>query len=262
MHRGYTKRWRKRWDKGYHKDLLLWVMMDWFIDHANYKEKEFPFVWKGAVVEMVKIKRGECFFTFEGLANRLKGPNNAVSRKMVRSRVQILEKIGFLGHKSGRKYQVVSILNYDLYNPPKETEGRQSGRHRDIKGTLKGHQWDITNKDKRKIKKDNKEKVTPTFFEKELTQKIEFLKCYGIFSDADLFVNFQKNHNRDEKLICHAFNQLFKKSENGAGGLFRQWEGKQAWAYCEKIILAEGAIKNARQSERESDKHKKELREI
>ena len=35
MHRGYTKRWRKRWDKGYHKDPVLWIMMDYFIDFAH-----------------------------------------------------------------------------------------------------------------------------------------------------------------------------------------------------------------------------------
>ena len=31
---GWTKHHRQRWDKGYHLDLLLWVIMDYFIDFA------------------------------------------------------------------------------------------------------------------------------------------------------------------------------------------------------------------------------------
>ena len=154
MHRGYTKRWRKRWDKGVHQDHLLWVMMDYFIDFANYEDREFPFFWRGALVEMVKIKRGQCFFTFEGLRNLLNGPLNPVSRKMVRRRVEILEKIEFLAHQQGHHYQIVTILNYDRYNPLPETEGHQSAYQRDTKGTSKGHQRDIPNN----INKDNKDK--------------------------------------------------------------------------------------------------------
>ena len=126
MHRGYTKRWRKRWKNGYHQDFLLWIMMDYFIDYANWKDNEFPFIWKGKLVEMVKIKRGECFFTFKGLADFLNSSKNKVSRKMVRERVVVLQKIGFLGHKKGHQYQVVTVLNYDKYNPPTEDECHQS----------------------------------------------------------------------------------------------------------------------------------------
>ena len=110
MHRGYTKRWRKRWDKGYHQDLLLWALMDYFIDFANWKDNEFPFLWKGKLVNMVKLKRGQCFFTFKSLAELFEGPKNKVSRKMVRQRIKILEKIGFLEHIQGQQYQIIFIV--------------------------------------------------------------------------------------------------------------------------------------------------------
>lgn len=140
MHRGYTKRWRKRWDKGYHQDLLLFVMMDYFIDFATWKDKEFAFAWKGKIVEMVKTKRGQCFFTFKQLANFLTGPKNKVSRKMIRERVKILQKIGFLEHKQGHQYQVVTILNYDKYNPTDEEAAHQPAHQPTINRPSIDHQ--------------------------------------------------------------------------------------------------------------------------
>ena len=40
---GWTKHHRQRWDKGYHLDQLLWVIMDYFIDFANWEDGEVFF---------------------------------------------------------------------------------------------------------------------------------------------------------------------------------------------------------------------------
>ena len=170
MHRGYTKRWRKRWDKGYHKDRLLWVMMSYFIDFATYKDKEFAFTWKGKVVEIIKLKRGQCFFTYKGLADFLTGPKNNVSRKMVRERTRTLQKIGFLEHQYGHKYQVVTISNYEKYNPIEDRKEPHSSHQSTINRPLIDHQSTTTNN----IKKDNKEKeyksraIFPDWIDKDL----------------------------------------------------------------------------------------------
>ena len=65
MNRGYTKRWRKKRDKGYHQDPLLWVMMDYFIDYANYKEFGFTSIeiLETLIVEIIillnaQVRRG------------------------------------------------------------------------------------------------------------------------------------------------------------------------------------------------------------
>jgi hypothetical protein len=160
MHRGYTKRWRKRWDKGYHLDHLLWIMMDYFIDFANWKENEFPFLWKGKLVDMVKVSRGQCFFTISGLADFLKGPKNKVSRDMIRSRLQILEKIGFLSRSPSRQYQIITVLNYDKYNPMEKEEPHKESHETHMNATSNPHQTHTPNKDK-KVKKVNT--YTPEF---------------------------------------------------------------------------------------------------
>ena len=155
MDNGYTKRWRKRWDKGYHKDLLLWAMMDYFIDFANWQDREFPFFWNGSLSHMVKLKRGQCFFTYQGLAEFFESPEAAVSRKMVKSRTLKLTKLGFLGHVEGRLYQVVTVLNYDKYNPLPDTEGHVKGHVGAMWGPSEGHVRAIPNK-LNNIKKVNK----------------------------------------------------------------------------------------------------------
>ena len=114
-------------------------MMDYFIDFANWQDREFPFFWKGKLVEMVKIKRGQCFFTFKGLADFLKSPKYNVSRKMVRQRTAVLEKMGFLCHQYGHQYQIITVLNYDKYNPLKKDEGHQSAHQWDTNGTPMDH---------------------------------------------------------------------------------------------------------------------------
>lgn len=113
MRRGYTKRWRKRWEKGYHKDPLLWLIMDYFIDHANHKDSIIflPNVGK------VEIKRGQHLFSDRQLANLL-----SVNRQKIRTRIKILKTTHFLTTKSTHKYTIATILNYDIYQPKKDEE--------------------------------------------------------------------------------------------------------------------------------------------
>jgi hypothetical protein len=155
MYRGYTKRWRKRWDKGYHKDPLLFLLMDYFIDFANYEDKEFPFIWKGKLIEMVKVKRGQHFFTVKGLTEFLRNPRNKLSRKIVRGRLATMKRIDFLDIQSTHHYSIATVLKYDIYNPLLNSEGQPIGPPTDPpKAHQPTHQKTTPNKDK-KVKKVN-----------------------------------------------------------------------------------------------------------
>jgi hypothetical protein len=108
MHRGYTKRWRKRWLKGYHKDPLLWVLMDYFIDVATYKDKE---VYKKGVGK-IKLDRGQWFFTYRELAEFM-----SVNPRRIRTCMSRLTNIGFSTHTSTQQYTIITIVNYNTYQP-------------------------------------------------------------------------------------------------------------------------------------------------
>ena len=103
MHRGYTKRWRKRWDKDYCKDHLLFTMMEYFIDHANYKDTEVFFPNIGTI----PLKRGEHIFSTVKLAVKL-----GVNRQRIRTKLKILENVEFLTTETTNKYTKIFVLNY------------------------------------------------------------------------------------------------------------------------------------------------------
>lgn len=107
MNRGYTKRWRKRWDKGYHRDPLLWIMMDYFIDFANHCDSEVYLAGAG----IIPLKRGQHVFGTAQMADFL-----GVDRGRIRRKLKILENINFLTIKTTSKYSIATIINYDTYN--------------------------------------------------------------------------------------------------------------------------------------------------
>jgi hypothetical protein len=117
MHRGWTKRWRKRWDTGYHRDPLLWVIMSWFIDHANHTDKTLFIAGK-----KLTVKRGQRVYSQPRLAEFF-----GVGRRQIRTRLDVLENIGFLTNKTTKKYSIATVLNYDKYQGNDEGE-RPSNR--------------------------------------------------------------------------------------------------------------------------------------
>ena len=140
MHRGFTKRWRKRWDAGYHQDHLLWVIMDYAIDHARGTAgkvylKEFNLT--------INVERGDFVFSYRGLAKTLKA-----SVKQIRSRCGFIESTGFWARKRAHPCMVVSLCKYNLYNPLNDKQGHS-------KGHTEGTPWAQYNE----CKKNDKERA-------------------------------------------------------------------------------------------------------
>jgi len=117
MHRGYTKRWRKRWDKGYHYDPDLWLLMDYFIDHANYRDTRVFFPGCG----LIPLKRGQHIFGTPQLSVFMRWDRGRTRRKL-----KILKNIGFLTIKTTNKYSIASVINYDTYQPTDQQNDQQN----------------------------------------------------------------------------------------------------------------------------------------
>jgi len=156
MHRGYTKRWRKRWDKGTHKDPLLWVMMDYFIDFANWKDTEVPFIRGGKLIELIELKRGQHLFTISGVAEFLD-----VSRDKIRARLQKLAGgMQFLHIKTHRLFSIATILNYERYQSQDDCNPHEYPQLTHRRPTGDPQVTHTPNKDK-KDKKVKKDKIPP-----------------------------------------------------------------------------------------------------
>jgi len=219
-----------------------------------------------------EVRRGELVTSLQDIVDANQYSQGRVKHSWTRMRVsrmlhrlENMQQIELLRDTYGTH---IKICNYDKYQSI-DTYKFNDGVTSSVTSPLRDCYEGVTrvlpyNKDKKVNKGKKSKKVTGhpsgTFFKKSLSEKIKFLKHHSIFEDADLFADdFHKNKKWDEKLICHAFNQLFKKSKNGDDPL-RRWEGRQAWAYCEKIIDSESAIKNAQESEKESARHKESVK--
>lgn len=191
MHRGYTKRWRKRWDKGFHRDHLLWVMMDYFIDHANYEATERFFPNYG----LLKLDRGQLPFGIPSLAKYLK-----TTEKRIRSRLEILKKTDFLAIQTTNRFSIATILNYDKYNPRVDIKGQTDGQS---EGKQRANRGQHLNKDN-KVNKD-KGDFSPYNFKFPNDPFME--SAWNIFSNPG-------HTNEDLKRHCDSYNKNYEEIRN------------------------------------------------
>ena len=184
MHRGYTKRWRKRWDKGYHKDPLMWVLMDYFIDFATYKDKE---VFKKGTGK-IKLKRGQWHFTYRELAKFM-----AVNPRRIRTCMSMLSKVGFSTLEPTHLYTIVTVIKYDTYQPIELMTDTQ----KDTDQTHDRHTVDTllyNTKKGNKVKKVNNTKACAWPKDFSLTdEKIKYAVENGIAKSrvTDFFADFE-----------------------------------------------------------------------
>jgi len=87
--------------------------MDYFIDHANWKDGEAYI--KG--VGLVHVKRGQHLFGTHALAKFF-----GVGRQQIRSRLELMKKIEFLTIETTNRYSIATVLNYDKYQLPQPAE--------------------------------------------------------------------------------------------------------------------------------------------
>lgn len=152
MHRGYTKRWRKRWDKGYHYDSDLWLLMDYFIDHANHKNSNVYFPNVG----VIPVKRGQHIFGTPQLSDFLRWDRGRTRRKL-----KILKSIGFLTIKTTNKYSIATVIKYDTYNPQGNPNDHQNDKQTTSRRPADDQQ--MTTPKEYKEYKEYKEKSFPDY---------------------------------------------------------------------------------------------------
>ena len=113
MERGYIKLWRKIDDSVVFKNeglLKLWI---WCLISANHK-KRWVSVKVGRAITEVEVDKGSFIFGRESAAKKLD-----MSPSTIWKRMQKLKKLQKVNIKSDRHYSIISITNWDTYQPPK-----------------------------------------------------------------------------------------------------------------------------------------------
>jgi len=159
MRQGYTKRWRKRWDKGYHLDPVLWVLMSYFIDHANYRDSEVYMPNVG----LIPIKKGQHIFGTLQLSVFMR-----IDRSLLRRKLKILENIGFLTIEATNRYSIATVINYSTYQDSDQQNDQQNGQPPTSHRPADDHQTTTPNTNK---KNNTNKKLTnshPDWLDKKL----------------------------------------------------------------------------------------------
>jgi len=120
-------------------------MMEYFIDHANYKDKEIYFPNIG----LLALERGQHVFSAMKIAEKL-----GVSRQSVRSKLKILKNIKFLTIQTTNRFSIASVINYDIYQSANDEPNQQTNPCLTSSQPTANQQLTTPNKDK-KVKKVN-----------------------------------------------------------------------------------------------------------
>lgn len=111
---------------------------------ANHKENEW--VWGG---RRFKVKKGEFVTSLESIR---KSAGKNISIKQIRNALSLMENLDFLAMKTAKTGRIITILNWEKYQPTLVPEGQRSGQTR-------GKQGATNNNERSKI--DNKLSMCP-----------------------------------------------------------------------------------------------------
>ena len=148
MDRGYIKSWRKGEDSAVFKDPHLWQLWTWCLWRAAWQEKVInQRTGRGSTI--VNLKPGQFLFGRKTAAAALGQHESSIRNRMAK-----LKKLGNVDMQVDTHFSVISIVNWDTYQPADETIGQPTGQAKDRQRTGKGHEEEV--KELKKEKKKSK----------------------------------------------------------------------------------------------------------
>lgn len=141
MNRGYTKSWRKKYESRSASRGVVYIgAMDWLVGNAN---------WNDGWHDGIKIERGQLMTGLAELSSVWK-----VSVRTVRTILSNLEKDGFLTNKSTNRGRIITISNYDIYQPDMDDDRQANRQATDKQPTTIKELEELNIKEKNIIKKE------------------------------------------------------------------------------------------------------------
>jgi hypothetical protein len=144
---GYIKLWRKSMDSEVFADPALWQLWCYILMMVSWRSRFFP-VRTGRGRGQVALRPGQCVFALRTWAAKLGCSRSSLDRRLKR-----LITMKMVGHKPGRHYSILTVVNWDSYQSGEDENGTPNGPPNGTPtGTPTGHQ-----RDKRKKEEEGKE---------------------------------------------------------------------------------------------------------
>ena len=202
MDRGYVRLWRKSMDSEAFMDDGMWRLWSMILMEASWKSRKVR-TPAGRGFDVVSLEAGQLVFGSSRWADLLRTPKSTVHRRLKR-----LEKAGNITIKPGRHYSVVTVCNWDIYQPAEGGRGTQSGtesgRNRD--NAKKGKKDNNSGRQEAGREKDAPPAPSPRPDSKNMGWMR--LHCYIPPEEADAFGLILTSQPwdliRDSVLICRA----------------------------------------------------------
>ena len=129
----------------------------------------------------VRVEKGQFIFGSRQAAEDLKQSKSSIHRRLV-----LLEKMGNVGRKVGQHFTMVTICNWDTYQPETNTFGTPSG-------TASGQHRDQTRiEEKEENKKETPLPPSSRFVKPTIQEIADYAKEKGFDLDAEYFWDYQE----------------------------------------------------------------------
>ncbi|RJR07935.1 hypothetical protein C4588_06200 [Candidatus Parcubacteria bacterium] len=142
MHRGFVKLWRKSQDSRVFNNADLWKVWTWCLMRANHEENWVTIKTGKGDIDVL-IGPGQFVFGRDSAAKELR-----MKTSSVRNRIEKLKNMKNIDIKSDSQYSIISIINWDSYQPKNDECGQAKGQPKDSQRTAKGQPKDTEKNDK------------------------------------------------------------------------------------------------------------------
>ena len=118
MERGYVKLWRKSLDTAIFKNPSLWMFWCWCLMKATHKPREQIIGYQA-----VDLQQGQFVFGRDKASKE-----TGLSVQTIRTCIETLKKLENLTIKSTNKFSVITIINWDIYQPEQSQSNQQTNQ--------------------------------------------------------------------------------------------------------------------------------------
>lgn len=219
LKRGYVRLFRAIDSWEWYTDVNTYKLFTHCLIKANHTDK----IWRG-----VTIQRGSFITSYQNLSIE-----TGLTIKQVRTALNKLKTTGELAHKGQASYSIITVKNYDTYQP----EGKQEDTQRADEGQAEGKQRATTNNvnndnNINNNKEENLKKIKDPYLSNEVVTFLETFKktCKkptALSPDErirlvnilnDLILNQGRTFEDITETVCKNFNNLnFDKNKINVG---------------------------------------------
>ena len=143
---GWVQFHRKSMKSQVYQDDLTWKLWSECLFRASYADR-FVTVRVGRGMKTIELKRGQLIYGRNQWAERLGRKPSSIHRRMKQ-----LEKWGNVRIQVGNHYSIITVCEYETYNPTPGESEQPNGQQTDSKRTANGQQADTKKKEKKEKK--------------------------------------------------------------------------------------------------------------